>query len=60
MHNGLNPFWYGATLGSTATGACDYLVELAPLCQKYNMYLSVDSAYLGTSFHKSECRVNGI
>lgn len=50
IEEGLIPFFFGATIGATATGAADPIAKLVRLCQKYKMWLNVDAAWAGASF----------
>ena len=50
LSKGLIPFWFGATVGSTPTGARDPLEDIVPICKKYKMWVNVDCAYTGSSF----------
>ncbi|VDK41111.1 unnamed protein product [Gongylonema pulchrum] len=43
--NGLIPFMFIMTLGTTSTCAFDPLEQLAPICQKEDMWVHVDAAY---------------
>lgn len=54
--DGLIPFFYGATYGSTFSAAIDLCPEIIELCKKYKMWISVDAAYLGTSWFCPELR----
>ncbi len=51
---------FGATVGSTSTGAKDDLQALGIIAKRENMTLLVDAAYLGNSFFLPEMRVPGI
>jgi aromatic-L-amino-acid decarboxylase len=47
---GLEPFYFTATLGSTATCAIDDLAGIAELCKDYpDIWIHVDAAYAGSA-----------
>ena len=56
VKNGLIPFWYGATFGTTFSCATDVNAEVIRICKKYGMWINVDAAYLGSSWLCSEQR----
>lgn len=56
VDNGLIPFWYGATYGSTFSGANDLNPEILRICKKFGMWINVDAAYLGSSWICPEMR----
>lgn len=45
VKNGNIPFLVVATIGTTDFGSIDQISEIAPLCQKYGMWLHADAAY---------------
>ena len=47
---GLIPFFYGATYGSTFNAAKDLSHEFLEICEKEKMWVSLDAAYLGSSW----------
>lgn len=49
IQSGKIPFFVGATLGSTGIGAFDSLIELGPLCKRYNLWLHADAAMMGAA-----------
>ncbi|XP_051920710.1 aromatic-L-amino-acid decarboxylase isoform X2 [Hippocampus zosterae] len=59
---GLIPFYFCATLGTTASCAFDHISELGPICNEQNMWMHVDAAYAGSAFICPEFRplLNGI
>ncbi|KYO42774.1 fidgetin-like protein 1 [Alligator mississippiensis] len=59
---GLIPFFFCATLGTTACCSFDKLLELGPICNKENLWLHIDAAYAGSSFICPEFRylLNGV
>uniref|UniRef100_A0A0R3RUF3 Aromatic-L-amino-acid decarboxylase n=1 Tax=Elaeophora elaphi TaxID=1147741 RepID=A0A0R3RUF3_9BILA len=48
--NGLVPFIFIMTLGTTSTCAVDPVDELAPICRRENIWIHIDSAYAGNLF----------
>ncbi|XP_037130934.1 aromatic-L-amino-acid decarboxylase isoform X1 [Syngnathus acus] len=59
---GLIPFYFCATLGTTASCAFDPISQLGPICNEHNMWMHVDAAYAGSAFICPEFRplLNGI
>ncbi|VDK70907.1 unnamed protein product [Litomosoides sigmodontis] len=45
--NGLEPFIFVMTLGTTSTCGVDPVDELGPICQRENIWIHIDSAYAG-------------
>uniref|UniRef100_A0A0K0DSS0 Glutamate decarboxylase n=1 Tax=Strongyloides stercoralis TaxID=6248 RepID=A0A0K0DSS0_STRER len=45
--DGLYPFFVSATAGTTVYGAFDPLIQIADLCEKYNIWFHVDAAWGG-------------
>lgn len=56
IENGLIPIICVATFGTTGTCAYDRLVELGPICKKYNIWLHIDAAYAGAALCCPEYR----
>jgi len=50
VEDGLIPFWFGSTYGSTLSGAIDLTHEIINLCKKYKLWINVDAAYLGSTW----------
>ncbi|KAF4736952.1 Glutamate decarboxylase 2, partial [Perkinsus olseni] len=46
---GLQPFFVGATAGTTVWGSFDELVGLRAVCDKYGLWLHVDGAWGGAA-----------
>jgi len=59
---GLIPFFYIATLGTTSCCSFDNILELGPICQKENVWMHIDAAYAGSAFICPEYRpiLNGV
>ena len=58
VEEGLIPFFYSATYGSTFSAAVDLTPELIEICKQYKMWISLDAAYLGPSWFCPELRPN--
>ncbi|MEC7864095.1 MAG: aminotransferase class V-fold PLP-dependent enzyme [Bacteroidota bacterium] len=48
LANGFIPLYLNATAGTTVLCAFDNVAELAPLCEKYNIWLHLDGAFGGS------------
>src|SRR5690606_24061191 len=46
---GMQPFCFIASAGTTNTGTVDPLMELSKICKKENIWLHVDAAYGGAA-----------
>ena len=46
--NGFTPFYINATAGTTVLCAFDSIVDLAPICEEYNIWLHLDGAFGGS------------
>jgi aromatic-L-amino-acid decarboxylase len=49
LKNGWKPFCVVATAGTTSTTSVDPVEEIASICEKYNLWLHIDSAYAGVT-----------
>lgn len=49
LNNGWKPFCVIATVGTTSTTSVDPVEEIAAICEKYNLWLHIDSAYAGVT-----------
>ncbi|XP_033984043.1 aromatic-L-amino-acid decarboxylase-like [Trematomus bernacchii] len=60
--DGLIPFHFCATLGTTPSCAFDHTTELGPICNEEQMWMHIDAAYAGSAFICPEFRplLNGI
>jgi aromatic-L-amino-acid/L-tryptophan decarboxylase len=56
LGSGLLPCAVVATTGSTATTACDPLVEVAKVAEAHGLWLHVDAALAGSAMILPECR----
>ena len=45
---GNQPFYVNATIGTTVLSVIDPVNEIADVCEKYNVWLHADGAYLGS------------
>ena len=50
IEDGLIPFWFGATYGSTLSGAIDLTPEVVDICNKHKIWVNIDAAYLGSTW----------
>tara|TARA_B110000003_G_C16617048_1_gene521667 strand:- start:863 stop:1981 length:1119 start_codon:yes stop_codon:yes gene_type:complete len=48
IRNGLTPFYINATAGTTVLCAFDSIIDLVPICKKFNIWLHLDGAFGGT------------
>ena len=53
---GLTPFFIGATLGTTSSGAVDPLEPVGRIAEEYNCWLHVDAAWAGSALVCEEHR----
>lgn len=53
---GFYPCYCVATIGSTGIASSDNIEELAPICQRDNIWLHIDAAYAGAAFSCPEYR----
>jgi aromatic-L-amino-acid decarboxylase len=49
LEQGLTPFFVSATLGTTSTMAFDDIISISRICEKFGVWLHVDSAMAGTA-----------
>ena len=49
IKDGWKPFCVVATVGTTSTTSVDPVKEIASVCEKYNLWLHIDSAYAGVT-----------
>lgn len=49
ISDGWKPFCVVATVGTTSTTSVDPVAEIATICEKYNLWLHIDSAYAGVA-----------
>ncbi len=62
LHNGYNPCFVVAAIGTTGSTAVDPLSEIAKICDQYGIWLHVDAAYAGSAMILPELRyfIDGI
>ena len=46
---GKHPLFLGLTMGTTVVGAVDQIRDLAPIANKYDMWIHVDVSYHSTA-----------
>lgn len=56
VKNGLIPFWFGGSYGTTFSAAIDMNDDIANLCKKYGMWINVDAAFLGSTWISEKYR----
>lgn len=56
IEDGYIPFYCVATAGTTSSGAFDSLEDIGKVCQKYSVWLHVDSAWAGSALICPEFR----
>ena len=56
VKNGLIPFWFGATFGTTSSCSIDPFVDIIKILKPYNMWINVDAAYAGSALVCPEFR----
>ncbi len=49
INEGLIPFWYGASLGTTSTGSFEPIAEITKISKKHGVFVAVDAAYAGSA-----------
>jgi hypothetical protein len=50
----LIPFWCNGSIGSTALGANDDILNTGKICKKYGIFFNVDAAYKGKNHLEQE------
>lgn len=58
MKNGFIPFFYGFAHGATFSCSSDLSIEIVEICEKYNIWMNIDAAYLGATWLCPEYRVD--
>ena len=48
IHSGNQPFFVGATAGTTVRGTFDPFNDLADICEKFNLWLHIDASWGGS------------
>ena len=56
VKNGLIPFWFGASFGTTSLCSIDPLDEIVEILKPYNMWINLDAAYAGSALVCPEFR----
>ncbi len=56
ISNGKRPFCVVAALGTTGSAAVDNILEIGKICKKYNLWLHIDAAYVGSVLLLQEYR----
>jgi len=56
ISNGKRPFCLVAALGTTGSAAVDNILEIGKICKKYNLWLHIDAAYIGSVLLLQEYR----
>jgi aromatic-L-amino-acid decarboxylase len=54
--NGLIPFWFGFSYGTTFTAAVDISHRAIAICNKYKVWINLDAAFLGSTWISSKYR----
>ena len=50
VRNGLVPFWFGASYGTTHSVAIDITPRIVALCLKHKIWINLDAAFLGSTW----------
>ena len=56
LEAGLIPFWFGFSYGNTFCSAVDVSQRAFDLCRKYNIWINVDAAWLGSTWISEKYR----
>ncbi len=56
LYDGVKPLWVCATLGTTGSTAIDPLKSISRICERHNLWLHVDAAFLGNALILEENR----